>query len=218
MHIRPHRRTMWFLLLAGLAAIGLFAFVSRLKKFPDLHLTSEERREWAARASGMTIKPREGVGNLRFGMTPDEVIAMLGNPDERGEIPSHNQTTLHYRRLGLHLTFDTGGAELRAILCLSDSQETLFSRENKPAITFAGSTSEGIRIGSTYRDVVEAYGPPDRSEQYFPERRGQPAQPEDVVEHAFLDSLMVLEKGGRVVELHVVLPRSRRAAPGTTRE
>jgi hypothetical protein len=205
--------------LLGAAAVAIVvAFIvlivlklrSGRELFSDLTLSAREIEENIARTREMKIQPREGVGPLRFGMTPEQAIEALGPPEHRFDRPDIRQTILVYRKLGLHLTFDTSGIELRAIICLSDGRETAFSRGDKPAITFAGTTDEGIGLGNSMDDVRRVYGEPQSSEQYFPERRGQPSHGGDVAEHAYMSLLlMILEKNGKVVEIHVIEPTDR---------
>lgn len=194
------------LVLALVIGTLMTRWVLQPKELSELRLADRERAEVTAISANMEIKPRVGVGQIQFGMTPDEVIAKLGPPEHRQDDPTVPQTYVDYRKLGLRLIFDTGKAELRAIICMSDKRETLISKSAKPAQSFAGSTAEGIRIGSKFEDVRKTYGPPSNSEQYFPNRRGYPISPGDVVEHAYFQSLMVLEKDERVVEMHGVLP------------
>ncbi|MDR0789202.1 MAG: hypothetical protein LBO06_00245 [Bacteroidales bacterium] len=56
-----------------------------------------------------SIVLNQGLGNLKFGMGIDEIVSLLGNPNEVetiGEDLEMPTTVLHYAELGLSLFFD----------------------------------------------------------------------------------------------------------------
>jgi hypothetical protein len=57
------------------------------------------------------IRPYEGVGPLRFGMTPDEVEQLLGKPN-RVKKSFFGERTEHREANGLVATFDKGADKL----------------------------------------------------------------------------------------------------------
>ncbi len=116
----------------------------------------EEKPERAYQ--GDLVTPLLGVGDVRFGMSKDEVIKRLGRPTK--EYPRAETTKLDYvasRGLGLTVHAERG---LQMIQCWSDSgpQELPF-----PVTTFAGRTKEGIGMGATREQITDAYGQPDRT-------------------------------------------------------
>lgn len=58
------------------------------------------------------IKPLEGVGDVKFGMTLDEIKTVLGNPDEiekdmrYGDLPNEVCDVAYYDELGASFSFD----------------------------------------------------------------------------------------------------------------
>ncbi len=86
----------------------------------------------------VTIEPGVAVGLLHSGMTLEQVISQLGQPDRT------NDSHFEYSRLGLSVVSGQGGAVERVII----------------AQPFAGRTKEGIGIGSSRADVIRAYGAP----------------------------------------------------------
>jgi len=102
----------------------------------------------------LVIEPLVGIGPVRFGMTNDQIIEHLGQPDRtfEGEV-----TKLHYvPSRGLNFVVDAE-LGLQEIGCWSEGM--LPSR----VTTFAGTTKEGIGIGATQEEIVAAYGQPDRT-------------------------------------------------------
>lgn len=70
----------------------------------------------------LDLKPLSGVNELRFGMSVDQVIAMLGKPEEEGEIEEllleKSLPLWHYHHLGLSLFLDDGSpAQLIRLEC-----------------------------------------------------------------------------------------------------
>jgi len=107
---------------------------------------------------GDLVAPLVGIGDVRFGMSKDEVIKHLGRPNK--EYPAAETTKLDYvaaRGLGLTIHAERG---LQIIQCWSDSGPQKFPF---PVTTFAGRTEEGIGIGATREQIIDAYGPPDRT-------------------------------------------------------
>lgn len=103
----------------------------------------------------MLIELDSSIGAIRFGMSKDEIIGLLGQPEGiTGE-----GTGLNYiSSQGLAFTVS---AELgvQVIKCWS---------ENWPAklpfdvTTFAGTTKEGVGMGDTREKIIDAYGQPDK--------------------------------------------------------
>lgn len=91
--------------------------------------------------------PTVGFGQVRFGMTIDEVEQLLGKPDEKfdemlGDSPDDLSTQLLYEELGLSLSFDKAvNFRLVDIMTEDDSPMTL---------------GDDIRLGDTYDKVLAA--------------------------------------------------------------
>lgn len=58
------------------------------------------------------ILPKKGYGTLSFGMTPDEVVAIIGNPEYYEEIDNEDEAPIlyyEYENLGLSVYFEQDG-------------------------------------------------------------------------------------------------------------
>lgn len=108
----------------------------------------------------LIMTPGVGVGEVRFGMTKDQIVGVLGEP----EFTLH-KVYLNYPSMGLQLVLNGPGPEgretLGTIIANPWDAASLTRRD------FPGGTPEGIRIGSSVQQVHDAYGEPD------------PAQPSD---------------------------------------
>ena len=94
------------------------------------------------RGESTAIEPSVGVGSVHSGMTIEQVISQLGQPDET------NDSTLIYSHLGLQVAPGNGDVVHRVTM-------------EHP---FAGRTKEGIGIGSSRADVIQAFGAPTVAE------------------------------------------------------
>ena len=59
-----------------------------------------------------TIIPLKGLGEITFGMTPDEVVAIMGNPEYYEEIDNEDEAPIlyyEYEDLGLSIYFEQDG-------------------------------------------------------------------------------------------------------------
>ena len=100
------------------------------------------------------IEPGVGIGDVRFGMTKEQVVEALGLPDKIWDFPESGRVMLAYRPRGLEMTIqeDDGVVEFE---CSAEC----FNPGSRP---FAGHTAKGIGIGSTRDTVLAAYGQPDQ--------------------------------------------------------
>jgi hypothetical protein len=102
-------------------------------------------------ASKLTIVPGVGIGEVKFGMSREQIVAILGEP----EFTLHEEY-LGYPSKGLQLSL--GGREadkLGWIVANPGDAASLVQHD------FRGQTDKGIRIGSSSRAVADAYGKPD---------------------------------------------------------
>jgi S1-C subfamily serine protease len=89
------------------------------------------------RAEADTIRPGEGIGGLKIGMTPAQAQAAVGLP------PSSVAQGWHEWRTRQLAVYFEGG---KALIIVTDN----------PAVA----TPEGVRVGSTDVDLIKAYGVP----------------------------------------------------------
>jgi len=137
------------ILLFSLLTLTLLALVSCRKK------AEEEENEVSEE---LIIKPMVGIGEVQFGMSKDEIIEHFGQPAKVSVMASG--TKLNYvasKGLGFEVDSELG---LQKIQCWSESWPTQlpFAVAN-----CSGITQEGIGIGSTKKEIVAAYGEPDRT-------------------------------------------------------
>jgi hypothetical protein len=105
----------------------------------------------------LVIEALVGIGSVQFGMSKEEVMEHIGQPDQI----SGKGTELNYiASKGLSLTVppDVG---MQKIKCWSENWPTKL-----PFVvtTFTGKTVEGIGMGATQEQIVTAYGQPDRQD------------------------------------------------------
>ena len=114
--------------------------------------------EAALNKSRTMIEPGIGVGKVRAHMTVEQVIAELGEPDNKtGHV-------LNYVRLGFSVVPTKDGI-VRVIMCGDPSGF------NSPLVrAFSGRTKDGIGMGSIRSDVINALGQPTGTER---EQSGQ---------------------------------------------
>jgi outer membrane lipoprotein-sorting protein len=105
------------------------------------------------------VTAQVGIGPARFGMTKEEVIRVLGQPDA---IPAESRgTILQYFSRGFSLTF----APKRGLFWIQCwTQKAIIARVRD----FKGKTREGIGMGSSAKDIERAYGKPDERETNGP--------------------------------------------------
>ncbi len=104
----------------------------------------------AALAADQTlIKFGQGYGRIRFGMTREELVAAVGEPQRKVGL------AYEYLDLGFAVLLDDQG-QVGCIMCgdANPSGSPLVKR-------FKGQTPEGIGMGSSPEEVTQAYGEPD---------------------------------------------------------
>jgi hypothetical protein len=111
---------------------------------------------WSSSES-MVIEPRVSVGPVRSGMTIQQVVAELGEPDRRLKVgvseAGEQESALEYLNLGLSILAGKDGI-VHNVACVDTGKDGPFKK------AFAGRTKEGIGIGSSRADVIRAYGEP----------------------------------------------------------
>jgi len=104
--------------------------------------------------------PGVGLGPIKFGMSKEEVIAVLGQPD-RAE--AAGMALYYLKSKGLQVLIDPQRG-VRAIDCWSKDYPQAPPEIN----TFTGKTKEGIGMGATREEIIAAYGEPDRTDTRAP--------------------------------------------------
>jgi len=102
--------------------------------------------------SALIVIPGVGMGSVKFGMSKDDVIKQLGKPD------LVHGGNLIYASRGFDV-FIKGERGLTLINCCARSvyDNSLVERL---ATDFTGATNKGIRLGSSEKQIIQAYGEP----------------------------------------------------------
>jgi hypothetical protein len=102
-------------------------------------------------AEKLTIVPGAGIGDVTFGMSREQVVGVLGEPE----------FTMH----DVYLCYPSKGLQLVLVGREPDKLGMIIANPmDAPSLTrneFPGRTDKGIRIGSSEREVRDAYGEPD---------------------------------------------------------
>lgn len=101
------------------------------------------------------IEPNTSVGRVRAGMTIQQAVAELGEPQRK---TAH---ALEYTHLGLALLPSPDGV-VQVVMC-----GDVTGINGRFVKAFAGRTKEGIGMRSTRDEVVKAYGEPTTSEKFW---------------------------------------------------
>ena len=96
----------------------------------------------------------KGYGAVCFGMTYDQLIASIGEPERR------QGTACEYLSGGFAVLFNRN-KKVAAIMCggFCPGDATFVER-------FKGVTPEGVRMGSTLENVLQAYGKPTERKSF----------------------------------------------------
>lgn len=101
----------------------------------------------------MLIEPNLSVGQIHSGMTVQQVVAQLGEPQRR------TANSLEYTALGLAVMPDSQGV-VQVVMCGD------VTGINGPFVrTFSGHTKEGIGMYSTRDQVLKAFGEPTEAKK-----------------------------------------------------
>jgi hypothetical protein len=119
----------------------------------------------------LILHPGIGIGDVKIGDPPANLIAFLGEPEFReGRGANGKEQTFHYPSLGLRFEIGWDPAivpeepkdwnKLRAQDMTVQEVFVDAARTGTPGRDFPGATDRGIRIGSTRKEVEAAYGKP----------------------------------------------------------
>lgn len=102
----------------------------------------------------LLIEPHVSVGKVRAGMTMQQIVAELGEPQRP------TASALEYARLGLAVVQDTNGV-VQAVMC-----GDVTGIQGPYVKAFTGRTKEGVGMHSTREEVVRSFGEPNSSERF----------------------------------------------------
>ena len=106
----------------------------------------------AKEAAEMIVTPSVGIGPVRFGMTADQVIRLLGEPDKIVS-PNKDYKLLEYYSRG----FSVHATTQRGVLMVTCYTSKFFAFRVRD---FAGRTDKGIKMGASRSAIEQAYGKP----------------------------------------------------------
>ncbi|MHC4551685.1 MAG: hypothetical protein ACYSUT_02800 [Planctomycetota bacterium] len=131
----------------------VYAQSTLIEKIQDPNLPDNSPDKEDAAKHKLILKPHQGCLPVTFGMTKQEVIKVLGKPDQI--LGKH---CLDYSStLGLSFLVHSKKG-LVALDCWSQNEK---SKEGiLCGATFAGAFANGIKIGSTRKEVEKAFGKP----------------------------------------------------------
>jgi RNA polymerase sigma factor (sigma-70 family) len=99
-----------------------------------------------AGADPLLIEPGVGVGKVKVGMTEDEVIAALGQPDRK-----QGEVLIYDKEFGMSVVFNRQKI-VGAVFCGG-------------GVVFSGHTTEGLGIGTTREELIQKLGEPTSVEK-----------------------------------------------------
>ena len=102
-------------------------------------------------AAKLTIVPTVGIGEVKFGMSREQIVAVLGEPES-----TIGEMYLGYPSKGLQLVL-VGREPDKLGMIIANPMGALSLTRNE----FPGQTDKGIGMGSTFQEVRDAYGEPD---------------------------------------------------------
>jgi len=101
----------------------------------------------------------EGMLGVRFGIHSEGVAKYLGQPTERYGQPGQNHSW-QYHTLGLLIGFD----ELDRVVSFSATDGR--GDPNGWLVAFKGVTEKGVQMGSSEKEIIQAYGTPSSIKTY----------------------------------------------------
>jgi len=118
----------------------------------------QHSERWPAEKLVLTVG--EGIGPAKFGMSKEEVLEVLGEPEEKKKLspqvregfPVSEKEMWRYNSQGFSITFSSlPEPGLHVVIC---------RRGNFVSRDFKGKTKEGIGLGSSPEEVRRAFGEP----------------------------------------------------------
>jgi hypothetical protein len=133
-------------LVFGALLISLFASCSK----------RPAHSAWTS-SDSFIIEPRVSVGPVHSGMTMQQVVAALGEPDK------NTFGNLEYLKLGISVVVpgNGNGGIVSSVMCGASGDSGML----KP---FTGHTKDGIGIGASRAAIVSSYGNPTTTKQPIP--------------------------------------------------
>jgi len=103
------------------------------------------------------IIPGIGVGNIRLGMSFKDITRQFGEPEKISKFEEGRQIYYIYYSKGIQIFFEN--KKIKTIILLSGLKGDMEVSSYK---SFPGITDRGITMRSTYKDIINAYGKPNK--------------------------------------------------------
>lgn len=135
--------------IRSLTALGLILFtLLSCSPHDEAAALNQELEEAAKTNQTLRIEPGVGVGPMKFGMTPDQLVEVVGEPYRK------TGSAWEYQHLGLAVLFDDRD-RINAILAgaFCEPSDVLLD-------VFKGETAEGLRLRASRKEAVAAFGEP----------------------------------------------------------
>ncbi|WP_018969316.1 hypothetical protein [Rubritalea marina] len=107
------------------------------------------------------ILPGKGLADLPFGATRDEVLKVLGEPDEKDSVDLGDEESIawHYWDLGISLNFDESASYALCTIEVASPEVTLFGQKligktKDEAISFLDLQKIGKHVPETSRGIA----------------------------------------------------------------
>jgi len=110
-------------------------------------------------APPLPVIPAVGIGPVRLGMTSEEVIQVLGRPEKALTRSDGSVSNFGYTKsLGISIAFGSDEDERDQVIAISGGMHRFMASRYRD---FTGTTPEGIGLGATAEEIIEAYGKTD---------------------------------------------------------
>lgn len=121
---------------------------------PEEKALTEDENNIALSPRPWQVVPKEGIGQLKFGMIKDEVVKIMGEPEQKTD----KDQSFIYGSMGFSLGFSRQGY-LYSFNCYTKKAVwPLLLIVND----FPGQTDKGIKFGSNENEIITVYGPADK--------------------------------------------------------
>ncbi|MHB1080671.1 MAG: hypothetical protein ACYC67_14805 [Prosthecobacter sp.] len=140
-------KTSFVILSLFICAVVAAPLVLGAEKTEEKRPTADEQTE-----AGFRLMKTELLGKLRFEMKASEVVKAYGKPTAKGKMEN-------WEGVGLYVQpwyYPELGVELQMAAEKKDGVQTVYMIQATKRCRL--STTHGVRIGSTEKEVVEAYG------------------------------------------------------------
>jgi hypothetical protein len=110
----------------------------------------------AARLGELVVTPKVGIGDVKFGMSRQDVEKLFGPPDRDLEVNQADSEVLSYALQG----FAIAVSKARGVVTINCFGQVVRTAMPGKVRDFSGKTDAGIALGASAADIIQAYGEP----------------------------------------------------------